>query len=518
MATSALKSTSRRGTAAESKAPPPTAASRRRSHSVSAVSRKTHLPFDDNATVFTEFSNSRDNPLFWATSSPPDKEENGKPSGVAISNSKLSNSVNSRNTINGNGGGSSTEHRGRSVTRSSSEKKGIGRSLSRIRGQSVSRAPYSGAYESEKEQAVVASTVAQSRNEFKRIGNSIRRTNSVRNKVDKPRHAKNAGVRMAQNQATEWSEDDSACSLQISNLEDGFSIGSLSEAEDKTRIAAFEELNVFRRNNTYVGDIPSDLVNPEAGELVMREYAIKLEESEERARKLRADLAVEEHRGQELDRILKEILPDPETSATQRPRRGRRTSNERKRMSRRLTEEAMTYFDECVSLSTFDSSDFSASEDPLYGSVRANGSGGPSSLVKESPSTLCCNDQGSPLDQQQIFGDFMQLLDGCADSGPTANSSSAVPGSTQPVQFSFSHKGFESTGPQENIRSYIKNFERGAQKDVDLEATSSYYDSGEYSTRDYTESLLIERVLYKSKMESGRLLLCGGAITCLSFV
>lgn len=33
-------------------------------------------------------------------------------------------------------------------------------------------------------------------------------------------------------------------------------------------------------------------------------------------------------------------------------------------MSKRLTEEAMSYFDECVSISTFDSSDFSAPEDP----------------------------------------------------------------------------------------------------------------------------------------------------------
>ena len=33
-------------------------------------------------------------------------------------------------------------------------------------------------------------------------------------------------------------------------------------------------------------------------------------------------------------------------------------------MSKRLTDEAMAYFDECVSLSTFDSSDFSSPEDP----------------------------------------------------------------------------------------------------------------------------------------------------------
>lgn len=120
--------------------------------------------------------------------------------------------------------------------------------------------------------------------------------------------------------------------MQISNLEDGFSFGSLSEAEDKTGKAAFQELSVstecllktmcvmdvellgpswcllfqdsihiyyscfmylghaferllflylnqvFRRNNAYAGDVSSDLVNPEPDELIMREYAMKLEE------------------------------------------------------------------------------------------------------------------------------------------------------------------------------------------------------------------------------------------------
>lgn len=47
-------------------------------------------------------------------------------------------------------------------------------------------------------------------------------------------------------------------------------------------------------------------------------------QSEERSRKLREDLAVEEHRGQELDRILREILPDPKSSAIRRSRRERR--------------------------------------------------------------------------------------------------------------------------------------------------------------------------------------------------
>jgi hypothetical protein len=47
-------------------------------------------------------------------------------------------------------------------------------------------------------------------------------------------------------------------------------------------------------------------------------------QSKERARKLQSDLAVEEHRGQELSRILKEVLPDPKISNAPKSRPGRK--------------------------------------------------------------------------------------------------------------------------------------------------------------------------------------------------
>lgn len=47
-------------------------------------------------------------------------------------------------------------------------------------------------------------------------------------------------------------------------------------------------------------------------------------QSQERATKLRADLAVEEHRGVELSRILKEVLPDPKAPKEQKSRPGRK--------------------------------------------------------------------------------------------------------------------------------------------------------------------------------------------------
>ncbi|KAL3623291.1 hypothetical protein CASFOL_032107 [Castilleja foliolosa] len=482
MATSAFKSTSRRA----AKAPPPAPSSRRRSHSVSAVSRKNHALSDDKTLIPTEFSNNRDNPLFW--------EESGKAIGSVNSKDKQYSSSDSRNSRNVNGSCSSaSEQRGRSVTRSlSGEKNGIGRSLSRVRGRSVSRPPCKGSYESEKEQDRVISGIVQNRNEIRKIGNGINRINLVRNRVDRQ------GQTMTiQSQATEWSEDDSACSMQISNLEDGISNGSLSEAEEKKIKASSDELNAFLRNNantftaTNVADTSSDFVIPEAVEFISeirREYA----ESEERTRKLRADLAVEEHRGKELDRILKEILPDSNTSHVQRSRRGRRTSNERKRMSKCLNEDAMAYFDECVSLSTFDSSDFSASEDPPYSSA-----GAASSLVKDN----------NVLHQKQVYG----YEEG---SSMTGNSSNLDIGGIQPYDFSFTVENKSANvGPED----YIKNFKKGTKRDGDLEHMLSYYDASEYSIQGNGESLLIDRVLYNSRIESGCLLLCCGANSYLPF-
>ncbi|KAL7157890.1 hypothetical protein ABFS83_02G106600 [Erythranthe nasuta] len=477
MATSAFKSTSRRGTAAEPKAPPSSsaAASRRRSHSVSAVSRKSHPPLNNSNPISADFSNSRENPLFWATSSPPPAgEENGTTAAIAARNNKQPHSPNTRNSTNGNGGSSKSvsEQRGRSITRSFSENNGIGRSLSRVRGRSASRAPSKGAYESENEQVMVAS--------IKKIG----RNSVVKNRVEKRGHAKGRGVISSQNRATEWSEDDSACSLQISNLEDGISIGSLSEVEE---LSAFRSNSVKSVTDTNVARKPSDLVNPGTVELISdirREYSTKLEESEERARKLREDLAIEEQRGQELDRVLTEILPDPKTSAIQRSRRERRTSKERKRMSKRLSEEAMSYFDECVSLSTFDSSDLSASEDLFVGA---------SSLLDASPTTSFCYDQKQV---QQLYNREDSVL------------------TSQFYEFSFVDKKPKSIESEEEIKSYIKKLERGTKRNDNLEATISYYDAGEYSG---VESVLMDRVMYKSRIESGGLLLCGDAISFFPF-
>ncbi|KAJ8573029.1 hypothetical protein K7X08_009540 [Anisodus acutangulus] len=535
MATSAFKSTSRRGT------PNSTSNSsfvRKRSLSVSAISRTS-----SKIDIDSEFSNKCDNPLFCT--------ENDKDNLGVIRRSSVSDVV---------------KERGRTVTRGSGVKNGIGRSVSRVRGRSVSRGHYGSAYESEKE--LQSSTVH--RLSSKKVANSSKNSNLVRNDTNRSSQAKSPPGAMSHGQVTEYSEDDSVSSLHISNWEDGVSACSLSEAEEKTIKAVCEQMksvrsdqwgadtatsgiyetvrsevrraisdiqtdleDAIRRNNVNaittanVADIPPNLVSPGAVEIVSdirREYARKLDESEERVRKLRLDLAVEEHRGQEISRILKEILSDPKPSPPQRSRVGRKRSNERKKMSKRLTEEALTYFDECVSISTFDSSDFSAPEYPSHSSVGATTTTGVTApVLLGSPSAMSTS---SP-----ILAGHIQLTDSHEDSSLTANNydepllyqvkqRGSDPVKGQQIQFSFGQKSPESNQTHEDLRSYIKHFEKDTNKDVfSSDTTSAFYDANEYKLQGHTESLLFGRVVSRKRLDSGGLHLCHGGfpVTCFPF-
>uniref|UniRef100_A0ACD5UHQ2 Uncharacterized protein n=1 Tax=Avena sativa TaxID=4498 RepID=A0ACD5UHQ2_AVESA len=94
------------------------------------------------------------------------------------------------------------------------------------------------------------------------------------------------------------------------------------------------------------------------GEL-RRSYTSKLEESEKRKQELLAQLAAEEQRGHELTKIVKELLPTTKKNVKperQPPRR--RRSNDKARMSKCLTEEAVLYFEDF--LSNVEDTDFSS--------------------------------------------------------------------------------------------------------------------------------------------------------------
>lgn len=567
MAVSAFKSTSRRGNLASSTTNTSSSSSSsttihppRRSRSVSAVSR------DQLDTA--DFLNKRDNPLFWTTTNTLPPENPVQSQNATDSESKFERKASKFSAPNSEVVDAT---RGRSVSRTSSAGnqiagggKGIGRS------RSVSRRPVPRgnhwSSESEVEQECSLSVNSRNRRNLNLAPNNGKRANLIRPSSEFSDQINNTQTRSSQHWPSELS-DRSASGLQIPNSEDEFSVGSFSEAEEKTIKAVCEQIKSFQRNDlegdntasgiyetvrsevrraisdiqndlesairrnnaagiatTNVTDIPPDLVNPGAVELVLdirEEYAKKLEQSQERARKLRADLAVEEHRGQELSRILKEILPEPKITTAPKSRMGRKTSIERRKMSKRLTEEAMAYFDECVSISTFDSSDFSSPEDPPLNLVGATTSVGDSgSLPQGSPNVSTSYCHSSCLNPKQESSTRGQSSITHEDSCLTMKSSSneaainedglngAIGKHGQKFQFSISRKPSGISGFQQDIRNYVKKFEKDGGNQ--LRMRSNYYDIDDYNLKNPAQNLLFDRVFYKNRIESGSLLLCGG--------
>ncbi|KAK9278850.1 hypothetical protein L1049_028429 [Liquidambar formosana] len=83
---------------------------------------------------------------------------------------------------------------------------------------------------------------------------------------------------------------------------------------------------------------------------IRRNYSTKLEQSAKRKQDLLAEIVLEEQRGKELAKIVRELLPDPKnTTAVEKPSRARKRSNDKGRMSKQLTEEAEKYFEDFIS-------------------------------------------------------------------------------------------------------------------------------------------------------------------------
>ncbi|KAJ6882427.1 hypothetical protein NC651_028888 [Populus alba x Populus x berolinensis] len=86
----------------------------------------------------------------------------------------------------------------------------------------------------------------------------------------------------------------------------------------------------------------------QAGSTIRRNHAAKSEQSEKRKQDLLAKLLLEEQRGRDISKIVKELLSDPKNTVEEKPSRARKRSNDRSRMSKRLTEEAEKYFEDFI--------------------------------------------------------------------------------------------------------------------------------------------------------------------------
>ncbi|XP_026414590.1 uncharacterized protein LOC113310209 isoform X2 [Papaver somniferum] len=508
MAASAFKSTTKRGNFGTSSSNPRTSTSSttynnvkeedlsskgslRRSRSVSALSRTS-----SSSSSIVDFLNKIDNPLFGSTStSPPDLLESETLSRVAKFDPKAS----KFNVSVTKSDGYMDNRRGRSVVRNSecvnkyggAPKEVSGRSLSTVdtgrRRRSVSRGRYDN---SEKRVSNINSSSSE----------GLNRTKTPQTWSSQHPHSESACL------PTEW--------------DDGVSTSSYSEAEEKTIKAVSEHIKPVD------GDHPAgeggiyETVRFEVRRAIS-EIQDDLKNSQERAKKLREDLAVEEHRVKELGRILEEILPEPKSVQPQRSRPRRKNSIDRWKMSKRLTEEAMNYFDECVSISTFDSSDFSSPEDqpvvdipadpvPHSDSNFLSSTNSSASANCSIARTLGLNKETEDQVQSTLDHQTSGLVSESSTRPPTRHQDKVYSDTTptRNLQFSFACAQTEAVGIHSEIRGYIKKFGKEIKKDTKdrLDATSGTYHDAESLFLD--ERLLFDKVIFKSRIQSGGLLLC----------
>ncbi|XVF24581.1 hypothetical protein REPUB_Repub13aG0140200 [Reevesia pubescens] len=531
----------------------------RRSRSVSAFSRT-------SSTDFSQFSIKRDNPLFDNNNSNSNDDDNDE---ALFQNSIFkSDPITSKTKNKAVSTDANSNRRGRSISRNAPDgkhlpSKELSRSLSvvdtRRRGRSVSRTPplsrtHFPTSESKVEQeGNLWMNYRNKGNSSATLGNSqkgnlVRSSSGLtRSSHQKPIDPLDASPKsLSRLKTSKWDDAASTSSFSEAELIESFQGDNLVgddtatggiyrtvKSEVRRAISDIQNELAIRRNNatTDVTDIPPDLVNPGAVELVsdiQQEYATKLEQSQERARQLRADLAAEEHRGLELSRILKEVLPDPKTPSTKKSRAGRKSSIERRKISKGLTEDAFAYFDECVSLSTFDGSDFSSLEDPplkLVGVGTLDGDGIP--LPHANSSIPATNFPSNYIhDKQECqFTYSHDLLDLTASNGSMEQTrdhlslNSTDREWSRKFQFSFSPKPGQICELQQDIKKYVKGFEKDIGKvDIDSQITRNSYDPDEYNLLASQQNLLFDHVFLKNRLESGSLLLCNGGCMAASFL
>lgn len=524
---------------------------------MTAASRSYAKP-PPSSSVVSDYSNTRDNPLFGCSgsSSPESEGRVAASKGVDdVSGSRRGRSA-SRSSVGALSSGS------RSETSRSLSRIGTGRRL-----RSVSRGDH-GISEHEVDHGYGSPSSFRDKEtcSFSPYGHQ-KKTNMAANDLELSEQTRNLQTWTSRHPISETWDTYSTCT-QVRHWEDGISTSSFSEAEEATIRAFCKQMkidhssvdtgtggiyetvrsevqravseirngleNAIRIKNPAtittenIVDIPPELVNTDAIELVSdirRKCALKLEKSQDRARKLWADLAVEEQCGQELSRILNEIVPDPTSTEARRSRPRRKASMERLRMSTRLAEEAMNYFDECVSISTFDSSDFSSAEDPQPTlAIPSMGNG-----------TLSCN-EGSTFSMSHIPNSQSNEHE---DSDNQTQSSRSIVGSNLTISscsgikaaslfhencdhddlvdfgtlqrgnshYSLSDEPTE-TGGIHGFRHYIKQFEKDSTEGRKHVKVKSSYDTDDHDFVSSAESLLLERVILKNRIEYGGLLVC----------
>nr|GLL34886.1 uncharacterized protein LOC109192575 isoform X1 [Ipomoea trifida] len=257
---------------------------------------------------------------------------------------------------------------------------------------------------------------------------------------------------------------------------------------------------------------------------VRSSYATKLEESEKRKQDLLAEILLEDQKGRELSRIVKELLPDTNKStAGIKQSRTRKKSNDRSRMSKQLTVEAEKYLEDFIS--NVEDTDISS-----FDGERSDGSSTLGGIIRARDGVVCAETEsyhipvGSDFRPVEMDGVKLPWLKWETSNDGSSKTEIKTPPSQKSVIwdakqetvleydqscYSNSSQGSYSPGIMKYHEMIKLNKSGGGEEDsnCDYEACTRF-DMQEYLRLQQSEDLLFERYRERERISSGGLLTC----------
>ncbi|XP_006656240.3 uncharacterized protein LOC102719966 [Oryza brachyantha] len=242
-----------------------------------------------------------------------------------------------------------------------------------------------------------------------------------------------------------------------------------------------------------------------------RSYTSKLEESEKRKQELLAQLAAEEQRGHELTKIVKELLPTGKKNMnSEKQPRYRRRSNDRARMSRRLTEEAEQYFEDF--LSNVEDTDFSS-----FDGERSDTSLSRRDVVLNTKleTPIALPKVSSPVESDGVVLPWLQWetsndiqTSPCKTKTQGASTACSTSNNTMSSRGSWSPGDHDSSAGSKD--TLLTRFEEAAalRSSCPDNTRSSSYHIDDYMHLRRSHDLLLERWRQKQRIDDGGLILC----------
>uniref|UniRef100_A0A5B7AE29 Uncharacterized protein n=1 Tax=Davidia involucrata TaxID=16924 RepID=A0A5B7AE29_DAVIN len=262
---------------------------------------------------------------------------------------------------------------------------------------------------------------------------------------------------------------------------------------------------------------------------IRKNYTTKLEQSEKRKQDLLAEIVLEEQRGRELSKIVRELLPDPKSSAgAEKPSRARKRSNDGNKMSKRLTEEAEKYFEDFIS--NVEDTDISS-----FDGERSDASSSLGGITKPRESVAHCvetetfqspaTSNSLPVEMDGVILPWLQW-ETSNDGSLPCNNKRLPPVTPKIILWDAAQEVISTQDPNSHSTSsrgsWSPGLVDGHSKNTGEDAASISKERGSYQRSKFDmdrylklkseEDLLFERLRQQNRINSGGLLLCSNLL------